>query len=81
MNKNESPYNALLKLYNLATDGLGESERKEAKECADKLEYCITKYLSLTNDFKLLKNEFCYQCGKYHNEHLGACDGCRWHND
>ena len=23
-------------------------------------------------------NELCYQCGQYKNEHLGACDGCRW---
>ena len=23
-------------------------------------------------------NELCLQCGKYHDEHLGACDGCRW---
>lgn len=23
-------------------------------------------------------NELCYQCGEYENEHLGACNGCRW---
>ena len=25
-------------------------------------------------------NELCLMCGKYHEEHLGACDGCRWLN-
>ena len=23
-------------------------------------------------------NELCLQCGKYHEAHEGACDGCRW---
>lgn len=23
-------------------------------------------------------NELCYRCGKYQNEHLGACSGCKW---
>ncbi|MBR3334328.1 MAG: hypothetical protein IKG23_08580 [Clostridia bacterium] len=23
-------------------------------------------------------NELCLKCGKYHEEHRGACDGCRW---
>ena len=23
-------------------------------------------------------NELCLQCGQYHEEHNGACDGCRW---
>ncbi len=23
-------------------------------------------------------NELCYRCGEYRNEHLGACDGCKW---
>jgi hypothetical protein len=23
-------------------------------------------------------NELCLKCGQYKNEHLGACDGCRW---
>jgi len=23
-------------------------------------------------------NELCYQCGKYREDYLGACNGCRW---
>lgn len=23
-------------------------------------------------------NELCLRCGSYKEEHLGACDGCRW---
>lgn len=25
-----------------------------------------------------LRNELCLKCGKYHEAHKGACDGCRW---
>lgn len=31
--------------------------------------------------FQLLRdarNTICYDCGKYENEHNGACDGCCW---
>lgn len=24
------------------------------------------------------RNELCLHCGKYKNEHLGVCEGCRW---
>lgn len=30
------------------------------------------------NEIKDLKNELCLLCGKYKDEHLGACNGCRW---
>lgn len=29
-------------------------------------------------DIRDLRNEFCLQCGKYREAHLGRCDGCRW---
>lgn len=35
---------------------------------------------NIINEYKALKNEFCLQCGKYKNEHLGACKGCRWYD-
>ena len=25
-----------------------------------------------------LQNELCLKCGRYHEAHKGACDGCRW---
>lgn len=41
-----------------------------------------TDYEKTVNHYKrLLKNcvnELCYRCGEYRNEHLGACDGCKW---
>ena len=24
------------------------------------------------------RNELCIKCGRYHEAHKGACDGCRW---
>lgn len=24
------------------------------------------------------RNELCQRCGRYHEAHNGACDGCRW---
>ena len=29
-------------------------------------------------DFHDCVNELCLKCGVYHDEHNGACDGCRW---
>lgn len=29
-------------------------------------------------ELKRCVNELCYRCGKYQNEHLGACSGCKW---
>jgi hypothetical protein len=31
------------------------------------------------SDIADLRNELCLKCGKYKTEHLGSCDGCRWH--
>lgn len=35
----------------------------------------------LIANYRDCRNELCQYCGKYKEEHLGACDGCRWHND
>lgn len=32
----------------------------------------------LKQELKTCANELCLKCGGYHEEHLGACDGCRW---
>ena len=29
-------------------------------------------------ELKTCANELCLQCGQYRQEHLGACEGCRW---
>ena len=33
---------------------------------------------NLQANLKDCVNELCLKCGQYRNEHLGACDGCRW---
>lgn len=30
------------------------------------------------DELKLLRNENCEKCGKYHEAHDGGCRGCRW---
>lgn len=32
----------------------------------------------LINENRTLRNELCLKCGRYHEAHNGACDGCRW---
>lgn len=34
----------------------------------------------LEREYRTAVNELCYMCGKYKQEHEGACDGCRWKN-
>ena len=34
--------------------------------------------LEAESNFHDCVNELCLKCGKYHEEHNGACDGCRW---
>ena len=32
----------------------------------------------LEREYRTAVNELCYMCGKYKQEHEGACHGCRW---
>lgn len=34
--------------------------------------------LEAESNFHDCVNELCLKCGRYHEEHNGACDGCRW---
>lgn len=45
---------------------------EEADKCLDTLQQAI-------DEREELKNELCLHCGKYKNEHLGACKGCKWY--
>ena len=39
----------------------------------------LRKQLEQTkSELAAMRNELCYMCGKYHEAHNGACDGCRW---
>mgnify|MGYP006958160097 CR=1 FL=1 len=33
---------------------------------------------NLKAELKEAANELCLQCGQYRDEHLGACDHCKW---
>ena len=33
---------------------------------------------STESDLRDCVNELCLKCGNYREEHLGACNGCRW---
>lgn len=51
-------------------------------------EFHAKRVLDLSNDYKKLKieledcrNELCLMCGRYKEEHKGACHGCRWLDD
>lgn len=53
--------------------------------CSDEdiiFKYQLREAPTVTNltpsDIADLRNELCLKCGQYHNEHLGACNGCRW---
>ena len=34
----------------------------------------------LEREYRTAVNELCAMCGRYKQEHEGACDGCRWKN-
>lgn len=44
---------------------------------------CYVLYAERENvraELKECANELCLKCGQYRQEHLGACDHCRWLN-
>lgn len=40
------------------------------------LDYC--HYAKIRRTLEDCRNELCLMCGKYKEQHLGKCDGCRW---
>ena len=58
---------------------------KENQEALDKLyddynkDYQKGILQKAIDEREELKNELCLHCGKYKNEHLGACKGCKWY--
>ena len=47
----------------------------EIEKLEDNQKNAIEKYKRQLKD---CVNELCSRCGRYRNEHLGACDGCKW---
>lgn len=53
---------------------------KERDELRQKLVRENAQRKWLEGELKECANELCLKCGSYREEHLGACDGCRWRN-
>ena len=53
----------------------------DSSDCAGALTERLAAYedTNLTpSDIVDLRNELCLKCGRYHEAHNGACEGCRW---
>ena len=46
----------------------------------DSKDLTVEQIDSIRSMLKQCVNELCYQCGKYQQEHNGACDGCIYKN-
>lgn len=57
-----------------AADKITELNDFENSQCAKLLARIAELEAQLAN----ARNELCLKCGRYHEAHKGACDGCRW---
>lgn len=66
----------------------GGTEQGKCAECAaDHLQLAgwleelqqYRGYAPTPSAVKEMHNQLCYICGKYQQEHLGACNGCKYH--
>ena len=65
--------NAFAKGFGLIFEkGTGVIEKTYNKDEMEK------KTIRLWKALEDCRNELCLKCGKFHEAHLGACDGCRW---
>ncbi|MBO7711560.1 MAG: hypothetical protein J6S83_13920 [Lachnospiraceae bacterium] len=62
--------------------GWPEGEKDGRKFCTSTAfrELVITAgdVAGVESDLRDCVNELCLKCGQYRQEHMGACDGCRW---
>lgn len=58
----------------------GEKDGRQYDTSASFRELVITAgdVAGVESDLRDCVNELCLKCGQYRNEHLGACDDCRW---
>jgi hypothetical protein len=65
------------KALNALTKDLAKEQLDLAQTSGDLMEViCIVS--ESEDDLHDCVNELCLKCGQYRQEHLGACDGCRW---
>lgn len=60
---------------------LSRATRDLLNGLCDALEKARLEITRLTAALRDARNELCLKCGRYHDEHNGACDGCRWRED
>ena len=53
---------------------MGDNQRA----AADLLESQQARITELESQLADARNELCQKCGRYHEAHKGACNGCRW---
>ena len=51
---------------------------KILNESADLIESLQARIAELEAQLANARNELCQRCGRYHEAHKGACDGCKW---
>jgi len=49
-----------------------------AKTLADLIDSLTAQLSESQRRERDARNELCDKCGRYHEAHKGACDGCRW---
>lgn len=57
---------------------MADIERQIVDDIKRDLEKHEPDMMAAQSDFHDCVNELCLRCGSYHEEHNGACDGCRW---
>lgn len=66
----------------------GATEQGKCAECADDHRQLAEwleelqqyrKYASSPLAVNEMHNQLCLECGRYQQEHLGACNGCKYH--
>jgi hypothetical protein len=50
-------------------------------DAADLIESLQAQLAEAQRRERAARNELCLKCGRYHDAHNGACDGCRWKED
>ena len=51
---------------------------REVRKLRDENEMLKKQLESSQRRERAARNELCQKCGKYKEEHNGACNGCRW---
>lgn len=64
----------------LTAAGWPDEKGYNSSKIYQELVYASVDVGNRLTDLRDCVNELCLKCGSYRQEHLGACDGCRWKN-